>query len=324
MVVEPGAARETELEAINEEVREASLLPGWARRPGGPSMWAEPRTDLLSAHWSYAAARDLLSRSAPLLSMEQTERRNVILVNPAHENHYPTLLTQVLAYQMILPYEHARTHRHSPHAGRLVIEADEGTYTVVDGAKVPMHAGDVVLTPGWSWHGHGHDGTTPAFWLDFLDVPLVQLLHPMFFEPFPDEWQAPDADAATPTALIFAWADTSARLDAATPDREGAHGRRVELGSPALPTIGLHMERLEPAANTTPLRTTANREFCVVDGAGETIVGDQTFSWAKGDVVAVPAWTFASHRAEGGATLFEMSDEPLMRYCGYLRRELKP
>ena len=323
MAVEGASSSEAQLEAINDEVRAGSLLPGWAPRPGGPSMWAEPRPDLLPEHWSYASARDLLSRSAPLLTMEQTERRNVIMVNPAEGNHYPTTLTHVLAYQMILPGEHARTHRHSPHAGRLVIEADAGTYTVVDGAKVPMHAGDVVLTPGWSWHGHGHDGDSPAFWLDFLDVPLVQLLHPMFFEPFPDIFQAPDSDAPTPTALIFAWADTLAQLDAAKPSQDGAHGPRVELGSPALPTIGLHMERLPAGATTTPLRTTANREFCVVEGEGFTVIGDQEYAWAKGDVIAVPAWTFASHKTSDDATLFEMSDEPLQRYCQYLRRELK-
>jgi gentisate 1,2-dioxygenase len=322
MATEEANAGVEPLEQINQEVRERSLLPGWAPRPGGPSMWAEPRPDLVSAHWVYAEARELLTRSAPLLSMEQTERRNVIMVNPAEGNHYPTLLTEVLAYQMILPGEHARTHRHSPHAGRLVIEADAGTYTVVDGAKVPMHAGDVVLTPGWSWHGHGHDGATPAYWLDFLDVPLVQLLHPMFFEPFPDGFQEADAEIPTPTALIFAWSKTAARLDAEAGPASQAHGRRVELGSPALPTVGLYMERLDAGTHTKDLRTTANRVFCVVEGEGSTRVGDERYEWSKGDVFAVPAWMFSSHMTDGGATLFEMTDEPLMRYCHYLRQEV--
>ncbi len=39
----------------------------------------------------------------------------------------------------------------------------------------------MVLTPGWSWHGHGHDGDEPAYWFDGLDVPLTHLLEPMFF-----------------------------------------------------------------------------------------------------------------------------------------------
>lgn len=38
-----------------------------------------------------------------------------------------------------------------------------------------MAAGDVVLTPNWCWHGHGNDGNVRGYWLDFLDVPLMQL-----------------------------------------------------------------------------------------------------------------------------------------------------
>ena len=29
-----------------------------------------------------------------------------------------------------------------------------------------METGDVVLTPGWCWHAHGHDGDRPAYWFD--------------------------------------------------------------------------------------------------------------------------------------------------------------
>jgi gentisate 1,2-dioxygenase len=82
------------------------------------------------------------------------------------------------------------------------------------------------------------------------------------------------------------------------------------------------MERLDPGAQTRKLRTTANRVFCVVDGEGSTQVGGERYLWSKGDVIAVPAWAFSSHTTEGGATLFEMTDEPLMHYCRYLRQEL--
>jgi gentisate 1,2-dioxygenase len=310
------------LEAVNREVSELELLAGWTDRPGGPSMWGEPRAGMRMGTWRYARARALLERSAPMLTMEQTERRNLILVNPAPDNHYATVRTQVLAYQMILPGEHARTHRHSPHAGRLVLEVDEGAFTVVNGMKIPMNDGDVVLTPGWHWHGHGHDGERPAYWLDFLDVPLVQLLEPMFFEPYPDGFQPPSEDAGDPSSLVFPWSETVARLDAAGPDPNGVHGRRIELGSPALPTIGLHMQRLEAGADTVPWRTTANRQYCVVEGEGATVVGGVRIDWARGDVLAIPPWTVHHHDAPEGATLFEITDAPLQRYCGYLRTEV--
>src|SRR5260370_25647918 len=93
----------------------------------------------------------------------------------------------VAVYQMILPGEWARAHRHTPNALRLILDAEPGTYTQVDGVDIAMEPGDVLLTPNWSTHGHGNRGNASAYWLDFLDVPLVQLLEPMFFEVAEDE-----------------------------------------------------------------------------------------------------------------------------------------
>jgi gentisate 1,2-dioxygenase len=320
VITETAGEPDTALERINQQVSGLNLLAGWSERPGGPSMWGEPRVGFAPGVWRYEQARELLERSAGLLTTEQTERRNLIMVNPTPGNTYATVRTQVLAYQMILPGERARTHRHSPHAGRLVLDVDPGAYTVVNGMKIPMEAGDVVLTPGWHWHGHGHDGQKAAFWIDFLDVPLVQLLDPMFFEPFPGGFQEPSDDAGDPSSLVYRWTDTVARLEAAHPDP--VHGRRVELGSPALPTIGLAMQRLDPATRTTAYRTTAHHQYCVVEGAGSTTVNGTRTSWSRGDVVTVPAWTTHHHETEVGATLLAISDEPLQRYCGYFRTEV--
>ena len=86
------------------------------------------------------------------------ERRNLVMRNPAPNPGFETSRTLVAAYQMILPGEHAPSHRHSSHALRVIIDG-KGSYSIVDGDKTPMETGDVVLTPGWCWHGHGHDGT---------------------------------------------------------------------------------------------------------------------------------------------------------------------
>jgi len=48
---------------------------------------------------------------------------------------------------MVLPGEAARSHRHTPNALRLVVDAAPGNYTVVNGKKLPMRPGDVLLTP---------------------------------------------------------------------------------------------------------------------------------------------------------------------------------
>jgi len=104
----------------------------------------------------------------------------------------------VAAYQMIMPGEWARVHRHTPNALRLILDAEPGTYTEVDGVNIAMEPGDVLLTPNWSTHGHGNDSKACAYWLDFLDAPLVQLLEPMFFEHFEEEGH--EAFEAEPTA----------------------------------------------------------------------------------------------------------------------------
>jgi gentisate 1,2-dioxygenase len=309
--------RDAKIESLHDDLARSRFVPGW-HRPGNPPLWNGPRTPFEPVAWSYRAARAALDRAGELIGMEFAERRNLIMTNPAAGNRYPTVRTQVLAYQMLRPGERARTHRHSPHAGRLVIDTDEGAYTVVDGVKLTLRPGDVLLTPGWHWHGHAHAGEQPAYWLDFLDAPLVQLLDPMFFEAYPGDWQEPTAATRT-SPFLFTWEDSVRLLDATAPSPSGYFGRRIELGSPALPTIGLHMHRLTPGVSTRPLRTTANYQYCVVEGEGTSTIDGTQVAWSRGDVVVAPCWSERTHRSADGATLLEITDEPLQRYCGYLR-----
>ena len=32
---------------------------------------------------------------------------------------------------------------------------------IIDGVRVPMKPGDLILTSGWAWHGHVHPGGAP-------------------------------------------------------------------------------------------------------------------------------------------------------------------
>ena len=217
---------------------------------------------------------------------------------------------------MILPGEHAPSHRHSSHALRVIIDA-KGSYSVVDGEKTPMETGDVVLTPGWSWHGHGHDGDEPAYSFDGLDVPLTHLLEPMFFQEHPQKHAKIDRVVET-SPFRFRRADIARKLDAARADNEGFHGPRVTLEAPTMPPIGLTVERLPSGQKTRAYRTTANTIFHVMDGAGESTVGDQRFSWKRGDTFVAPGWNAIGHHATSDAQWFAMSDEPLIRIRGLL------
>lgn len=304
------------LDVLYTELQHRAMAPGWSKPT--PSLWTAPRKTFLPARWCYAEAKAALDAAGRLVSTEDAERRNLILVNPVAGNAYATTRTLVVAYQMIMPGERARTHRHTPNALRLVVDAEPGAYTVVDGERLPMMPGDVVLTPNWCWHGHGNNSPAPAYWLDYLDVPLVQALEPMFFEPYPGEYQD---GAATParSPFVFAWRDTVGALGAVAPDPSGSFGRQVPLVAPSLRTIGLHMMALEAGTRTKPVQTTANNIFSVVRGHGATIVDGERFSWSRGDVVVAPGWRPHEHHAAEDAVLFRVTDAPLLDALGFLR-----
>jgi gentisate 1,2-dioxygenase len=217
------------------------------------------------------------------------------------------------------PGEKAPSHRHSSHALRVIIDG-KGSFSTVDGEKMPMETGDVVLTPGWCWHGHGHDGDQPAYWFDGLDVPLTHLLEPMFFEEHPERSEKVERVVES-SPFRFTRADIARRLDAARPDPDGFHGPRIVLDAPSMPSIGLSVERLAAGTVTRPYRTTANHIFLAMAGTGDAVIGNARFSWKPGDTLAAPGWCTISHHATSDAQLFVMSDEPLLRYLKYYRFE---
>jgi gentisate 1,2-dioxygenase len=301
------------LEDLYSQLGSIRMGAGWAKPT--PSLWAEPRKTFQPFVWSYAQAKGALDAAGRLINTELAERRNLIMQNPAGD--YATSRTIVAAYQMIMPGEKARSHRHTPNALRLVIDAEPGAYTVVNGERLSMMPGDVVLTPNWCWHGHGNDGRACAYWLDVLDVPLVQLLEPMFFEPHPDEFEK---ESVVPNAspMHFSWADTERRLAEAGKASNGQPAE-IALGDPALDTMALSMIELKPAQASRPRKVMANSVFGVAKGSGTTDAGGTKLSWNRGDVIVVPAWQEHVHRSETGAVLFRVTDEPVMRKLGFLR-----
>ncbi|CAM5658721.1 hypothetical protein SALBM135S_03680 [Streptomyces alboniger] len=62
-----------------------------------------------------------------------------------------------------------------------------------------MAPGDLLLTPGWHWHDHTHEGDAPMIWLDALDYPLVNALEAGFYEKYPQRLQ-PVTRPTTPAA----------------------------------------------------------------------------------------------------------------------------
>jgi gentisate 1,2-dioxygenase len=231
------------------------------------------------------------------------------MVNPIENNIYATSRNIVSAYQMVKSGEKARSHRHTAAALRLVVEAKPGTYTVVDGARVDMLPGDVVLTPAWCWHGHANESGATSYWIDFLDVPFVQHAEAMFFEPNPVGFE-------TVTRLAPAGYRIPAR-DALGP---GNDAKTVEIAKDVLPTIGLNLIRLPAGSRHDTPKTTVNNLYSVISGGARIAVeGGMSENLTIGDVVTVPCWHTHTITADADTIMLRVSDEPLLRKVGLVR-----
>jgi gentisate 1,2-dioxygenase len=281
--------------------------PGWARP--APSIWPAPQPKFKPAVWRFAEAKAALEKAGDFVPVEQAERRNLILVNPIEGNIYATTRNIVVAYQMVKGGETARSHRHSPSALRLVVEAKDGTYTIVNGAHVDMLPGDVVLTPSWSWHGHVNESDATSYWIDFLDVPFVQHAEAMFFEHYPDGLEKVTSTGPTPM-----------RFPAGEPLGSSKEAKIAEIAKDVLPTFGLHFVRLPAGTHADVAKTTTNYIYSPVSGSVRFTAEDGTDeTLGPGDVIAMPCWHQHSYRAENDMVMFRVSDEPLLAKLGLVR-----
>jgi gentisate 1,2-dioxygenase len=185
-----------------------------------------------------------------------------------------------------------------------------------------MLAGDVVLTPNWSWHSHINEGRQRAYWLDFLDVPLVRLLNLMSREERTDD-PSSGAVLSPSSPMRFPWCDTERRLlEQGAADGGSCPGVEIELGSPALETMALFMRRLPPGTSITCGKTLAHNLYAVVRGRGVTDVDGERYEWRRGDVFVVPAGHGCTHCANDDAVLFRVTDAPVMQKLGFSKTDL--
>ena len=72
--------------------------------------------------------------------------------------------------------------------------------------------------------------------------------------------------------------------------------------------------------------TATSELYVVMAGAGTSVVDGGTVAWAEGDVFVLPGGCRSTHRASADATLYWVTDEPLLRYLGVAptSRRLQP
>lgn len=349
-----GSEAATGTPSYEQRLADAGLAPLWTFF----REWftAEPTPAALPHLWRYDALRELLMEGARAISTAEAERRVLVLENPGLRGR--RLVTDALyaGLQLVMPGEHARTHRHTAAALRFIVEG-KGAYTAVAGERAYMEPGDFIVTPSWAWHEHRNESPTPTVWLDVLDVPLVRFLGAGFSEHYAQAAypaRAPSADSdgdgrdrqpavasATPTEGVLrpvAGASPSfsypyararealerlAKAEACDP----CHGLKIEYvdsaGGPAIPTISTFMQLVPKGFATRAYRSTASSVYAVVAGRGTVTIGRgssaREFQYAPRDLWAVPSWQPIEIRAADESVVFGASDEAAQRKLGLWR-----
>jgi gentisate 1,2-dioxygenase len=85
--------------------------------------------------------------------------------------------------------------------------------------------------------------------------------------------------------------------------------------------MGTFMQLLPKGFRTAPYRSTDGTVFSVVEGTGESVIGDKTFRWKKRDHFVVPSWAKVEHRADDDAVLFSFSDRPVQEKLDLWRED---
>jgi gentisate 1,2-dioxygenase len=310
--------------------------------------------------WKYQDARARLFELSDLLTVDEAERRNINFVNPALKSFMPAASLPTLrgGIQLLLPGEKAYTHRHSANAFRFILEAPEsGASTVVEGTKIPMHVGDLVMTPNWCWHDHHNESDSHAIWYDGLDVLMAYWIGGVFSQEFKDvggESYQPIRQAAETVVNSYApgllhrktmlpehipaannpllyYPYARARQALANLLEAGAgnehDGVLMEYvnpvnGGPTFPPMNTAIRMVRGKSTLEAKHRTENIIFITVEGSVTFhLPDDQTFETKPFDVTAIPSWVpyTITNADRDAAVLFSNSDRPLFEKLGFYR-----
>src|SRR5215216_1612025 len=176
--------REAALEALYSDISAKSMFPFWATSTDVAHDEIKQLMGTQKAvphRWSYKNdIEPILYRAAELVTMDDSERRSLILINPGLAPKRATVSTMYTAYRLNSPNEVMPPHRHTPSAIRFGLTGKEN-FTGVEGEDMTFGPGDLVLTPQDAWHNHGCVGDDPAVNLSILDLPLVENLNAVYF-----------------------------------------------------------------------------------------------------------------------------------------------
>ena len=325
--------RDAALKALYEQVAANHMFPFWATTK---AVANDEDRQLLAAPkavpFLWRCAEDIepiLDRAVELVTMADSERRSLILMNPGLAPRRATVSTMYTAYRLNDANEIMPPHRHTPNAIRFGLKG-RGNFTGVDGENIVFGPGDMVLTPNDTWHNHGTVGNERALNLSVLDLPLVETLNAVYFEHDYTEMeggrlvakkqqserfspdfsqrvygygglrprlagkQARGAGTSSPM-FVYRW-DMMRELLERHRDADGDphDGVMVEYvdpttGQPVFRTMTFFAQMIPPGRTTLAVKTTASLLVSPFEGEGHARVDGERFDWKKFDTLAVPA-----------------------------------
>lgn len=340
---------EKTLSDFDAELKEVHLLGQWTYE------------DLLVAHsdgpvrpygvpyvWEWDVVYPKLQEACVMLPRSNDARRNMSFRNPATDMRAATQTVSV-GMQAVVPGEVCWAHRHSIDALRFAVKGSPDLYTVVDGEKMPLETGDLVLTPAYTWHDHHNEGDDIGIWLDVLDTSLIFALNQTFFEEYGEEMQPCRADRSeyrdarggllrpawektpdNPVGFRYPWAEVEpilrsfARHEGSPYDGVLMRYANPFTGGPTLKTLDAYLQLLRPGLETRSHRQTSSAVYYVIEGEGTTVVGDRELHWKTGDTFCVPHWLPHRHinrSRSHEAIMFVVSDIPALTALGLYRED---
>ena len=308
-----------EREAFYKKIDGENLSALW--NVMGDLITPEPKSACRPHLWKFDAIRDYMTEAGKLITAKEATRRVLVLENPGLRGQSKVTTSLFAGVQMVVPGDVAPAHRHSQSALRFVLEG-KGAATAVDGERSLMEPGDFVITPSMTWHDHSNETSEPMYWLDGLDIPMVQFFDASFAEDSKEDQQKitrPPGDSfgryghnllpvdgkrTSKTSPIFnyPYSHTREALEQAKARNEwdACHGLKLKFSNPetgdfAMPTIGTFIQLLPKGFKTARYRSTDATVFAAIEGKGRTRIGDQTFEWGPRDLFVVPSWQWVTH-----------------------------
>ncbi len=343
------ATTESATAQLRGDMARSHLVPLWELEAEIMGLAPAPRARPWL--WRWGQLYDIAERAGSLVPVERGgDRRAIALSNPGLGGLPYATSTLWAAVQWLNGHEVAPAHRHTSQAIRFIIDG-AGSYSTVEGDKVFLGRGDLVLTPPWLWHDHGSESDERAVWMDALDIPLNNYLDASFFEPYPRErqeitqqlnesvlkygvgqlrpaWEEPAGQY--PPMSTYKWADTERALEnlaqvGADPfDDVALEFTNPHSGGPVMKSFTCWMQMLRAGVATRAHRHTGSSVYLAFDGRGATVIDGVRYSWQRGDMFVVPGWAIHEHinaDPDASALLFSVHDTPLLKALDKLRSE---